>query len=224
MINHRIKHILHIFTLIFLLTNAYGSHAQEQKYHPLESYTVKYSIEGNSTGEKTEYSGDWGRTLCWTEVVQVKRAGGTPVRINEKVITRITGGEQWIIKINLDDNTGTKVKSPAFPEIYNRIKGKDPAEFTKELITSSGAKRVGEKTAGGEKCTEWELSEGARTCITEDLVRVESSLVLGDISVKETAVEVKRSVPESDGICGVGSAVITETVIKDRAEEDIKVE
>lgn len=224
LLNYYIRYIFHISTLILFLTGAHGSHAQEQKYHPLESYTVKYRIEGNSTGEKTEYSGDWGRTLCWTEVVQVKRAGGTPVRINEKVITRITGGEQWIIKINLDDNTGTKVKSPAFPEIYNRIKGKDPAEFTKELITSSGSKRVGEKTAGGEKCTEWELSEGARTCITEDLVRIESSLVLGDISVKETAVEVKRNVPEPEGICGTGAAVITETDLKEKTDEEIKVE
>lgn len=224
MINYHIKHIFPIFTLIFLLTGTPGTLAQEQKYHPLESYTVKYRIEGNSTGEKTEYSGDWGRTLCWTEAVQVKRAGGTPVRINEKVITRIMGGEQWIIKINLDDNTGTKVKSPAFPEIYNRIKGKDPAEFTKELITSSGAKRVGEKTAGGEKCTEWELGEGARTCITDDLVRVESSLVLGDITVKETAVEVKRNVPEPEGICGTGAAVITETDLKEKTDEEIKVE
>ena len=224
MMNHHIKYIPPILISFFLLTGTPGSHAQEQKYHTLESYTVKYRIEGNSMGEKTEYSGDWGRTLCWTEVVQVKRADGTPVRINEKVITRITGGEQWIIKINLDDNTGTKVKSPAFPEIYKRIKGKDPAEFTKELITSSGAKRVGEKTAGGEKCTEWELGEGAGTCITEDLVRVESSLVLGDISVKETAVEVKRNVPEPEGICGTGAAVITETDIKEKTDEEIKVE
>src|SRR3990167_8901542 len=107
MLDYHIKHIFPIFTLSFLLTGTPGSLAQEQKYHPLESYTVKYRIEGNSTGEKTEYSGDWGRTLCWTEAVQVKRAGGTPVRINEKVTTRITGGEQGIIKINLHANTDT---------------------------------------------------------------------------------------------------------------------
>lgn len=224
MLEHHVKHIFFIFPLIFLLTGTPGSYAQEQKYHPLESYTVKYRIEGDSAGEKTEYSGDWGSTLCWTEVAQVKRAGGAPFRINEKVITRITGGEQWIIKINLDDNTGTKVRSPVFPEIYKRIKGKDPAEFTKELMTSSGAKRVGEKTAGGEKCTDWELGEGARTCITDDLVRVESSLVLGDISVKETAVEVKRNVPEPADICGTGTAVISETDLKEKTEEEIKVE
>lgn len=222
--NHNIKYIFITISSIFLLSGTHNSLAQDQKYHPLESYTVKYRIEGNSTGEKTEYSGDWGRTLCWTETVQVKREGGTPLRINEKVITRITGAEQWITKINLDDNTGTRVKSPAFPEIYDRIKGKDPAEFTKELIASSGAKRLGEKTAGGEKCTEWELGEGARTCITDDLVRVESSLVLGEISVKETAVEVKRNVPEPEGICGTGSAVITETNLKEKTDEEIKVQ
>ena len=224
LLSYHIRYIFITLTPLILFSNAIFSHAQEQKYHPLESYTVKYRIEGNSVGEKTEYSGDWGRTLCWTEVTQVKRAGGPPVSINEKVTTRITGGEQWIIKINLDDNTGTKVKNPVFPEIYKRIKGKDPAEFTKEFMTKTGAKRVGEKTVGGEKCTEWELGKGARTCITEDLVRVESSLVLDTLSVKETAVEVKRNVPEPEGICGTGAAVITETDLKEKTDEEIKVQ
>jgi hypothetical protein len=104
------------------------------------SRAIRSHTGGGNKGEKTEYSGDWGRTLCWTEVTQVKRAGGPPVSINEKVTTSITGGEQWIIKINLDDNTGTKVKNPVFPEIYKRIKGKDPAEFTK-IHDEDGAKR-----------------------------------------------------------------------------------
>ncbi len=223
-LNYDIKYIFHISTLIFLLSAAPGSHAQEQKYHPLESYTVKYRIEGNSAGEKTEYSGDWGKKLCWVEVSEVRVPGGPPLKINEKVITSIAGGEQWIVKINLDDNTGTKVRNPMFPEIYKRIKGKDPREFTEEFMTNMGAKRVGEKTVGGEKCTEWKIGEGAGTCITEDLVKLESSLALEKISVKETAVEVKRNAPEPEGICETGSAVITETEIKDRTDEEIKVE
>ncbi|MEW6143874.1 MAG: hypothetical protein AB1598_02535 [Thermodesulfobacteriota bacterium] len=209
---------------VSILLGTHHSHAQEQKYHPLESYMVKYKVEGNSTGEKTEYSGEWGRTLCWTETTEVKIPDGDPFRINEKVITRITGGEQWIIKIDLDKNTGTKVKNPMFPEIYKRIKGKDPAEFTKEFMANTGAKPGVEKTVGGEKCREWDIGEGARTCLTGDLVRVESSLVLEKLSVKETAVDVKRNVPEPADICGTGGAVITETAIQEKPGGEIKVE
>ncbi len=224
MLKPQIIYIPILFTVSILIPNTPFASSQDQKYHPLESYTVKYRIEGNSTGEKTEYSGDWGRTLCWKENVEIKRPGGTSVRINEKVITKIAGEDQWVTKINLEDNTGTKAKSPVFPRIYERIKGKDPAEFIKELMTGSGAKRMGEKTVGGEKCTEWELSEGARTCLTNDLIRVESTLVIDKLSVSETAVGVKRNVPEPGGICGTGTAVIAETEINDRTDEEIKVE
>lgn len=224
MLNRITKYTLYIPALIFIYGSFNTVLAQEQKYHPLQSYEVKYKIEGNSIGEKTEYSGEWGRTLCWVEVSEAKLPEGPPVKINEKVITKIEGGEQWIVKINLADNTGTRVKNPMFPEIYKRIKGKDPKMFTTEFMTNAGAKLTGEKTVGGEKCSEWEIGKGAKTCLTEDLVRVESSLVLENLSVKETAVEIKRNVPEPPDICSTGSAVITETEIKDKPSEEIKVE
>jgi len=224
MLNQYFMYILLASMLVVMCGGGDLSFAQEQKYHPLESYEVKYMIEGNSNGEKTEYSGDWGRTLCWVEVSEAKLPEGHPVKINEKVITKIDGGEQWIVKINLDDNTGTKVKNPMFPEIYKRINGKDPKVFTKEFMTNAGAKLVGEKTVGGQKCSEWEIGKGARTCLTEDLIRVESSLVLENLSVKETAVEIKRNVPPPPDICSTGNALITETGIKDRPNEEIKVE
>lgn len=225
-LNYNFRLFLLVPALIALYINPYSGFAQDQKYHPIQSYEVKYKITGNSTGEKTEYSGDWGRTLCWSEVSEVKLPEGSPANINEKVITKIEGGEQWIIQINLADNTGTKVRNPMFPEIYKRIKGKDPAVFTKEFMTKAGAKLIGERTVGGEKCSEWDLGKGARTCLTDDLIRVESSLVLENLTVKETAVEIKRNVPEPPDVCSTGSAVITETSAdgKDKPDGEIKVE
>jgi len=224
MLNYNFKYNLLVLTIISVCGGLNPAFAQEQKYNPVESYEVKYKIEGNTTGEKTEYSGDWGRTLCWVEVSEAKLPEGPPVKINEKVITKIEGGEQWIVKRNLADNTGTRVKNPMFPEIYKRIKGKDPKVFTTEFMTKAGAKLIGEKTVGGEKCSEWELDKGAKTCLTDDLIKVESSLVLENLSVKETAVELKRNVSEPPDICSTGSAVITETEIKDKPSEEIKVE
>ena len=224
-LNHHLKLIFLVLIPIFLVfAVSPDSRSQEQKYHPLESYTVKYKIEGNSAGEKTEYSGDWGRTLCWVETSQAKVPEGGTIRVNEKVITKIEGGDQWIIKINLDDNTGTKMKNPMFPEIFKRIKGKDPKEFTREFMTNMGAKLTGEKVIIGEKCKEWMIGEGAKTCITEDLVKIESSLVIENISIKETAVEIKRNAQEPAGICGTGSAVITEKDMNKGTNEEIKVE
>lgn len=224
MLNYNIKYIPVTIFLIAICGALNTAIAQEQKYSPIQSYEAEYKIEGNSTGQKTEYSGDWGRTLCWVEVSEAKLPEGPPVKINEKVITKIEGGEQWIVQINLDNNTGTRVKNPMFPEIYKRIKGKDPKVFTTEFMTKAGAKKVGEKTVAGEKCSEWEIGKGARTCLTDDLIRVESSLVLENLSIKETAVEIKRNVSNPPDICSTGSAVITETDISKKSNEEIKVE
>jgi hypothetical protein len=223
-LNYYFKYIPVTVFLIAICGGLNPTFAQEQKYHPLESYEVKYKIEGNSMGQKTEYSGDWGRTLCWVEVSEAKLPEGDPIKINEKVITKIENGEQWIVQINLTDNTGTKVKNPMFPEIYKRIKGKDPKVFTTEFMKNAGAKKVGEMTVAGEKCSEWEIGKGAKTCLTDDMIRVESSLVLENLSVTETAVEIKRNVPNPPDICSTGSAVITETDISKKSNEEIKVE
>lgn len=224
MLNRNFKYNLLVLTIICICGVHNSGSAQEQKYSPIQSYEVKYKIEGNSIGEKTEYSGDWGRTLCWVEVSEAKLPEGPPVKINMKVITKIEGGEQWIVKINLADNTGTRVKNPMFPEIYKRIKGKDPKVFITEFMTKAGAKPIGEKTIGSEKCLEWEIKKGANTCLADDLIKIESSMVIENLSVKETAVEIKRNVPEPPDICSTGSAVIAETEIKDKPSEEIKVE
>lgn len=223
--NYYIKIVfLVLIPTFFVLAQAHDSVGQEQKYHSLESYTVKYKIEGNSTGEKTEYSGDWGRTLCWVENSQTKLPEGGTLKVNEKVITKIEGTNQWIIKINLADNAGTRMRNPMFPEIYKRIKGKDPGEFSREFMTNMGAKRIGEKVVDGEKCSEWQIGEGAKTCITDDVVRLESSLVLDKMSISETATDLKRNVPAPPGICEMGTASITETDMNDQTNKEIKVE
>ena len=217
------SNIKYIFVLIIPLlwnvTVSSDSGAAEQKLHPLETYTVKYKIEGNAKGEKTQYSKDWGRTLCWKEVSEATMPGVGTVKKNEQIVTTIKDGEQWIYSINLDDNSGTKIKNPMFEEVSADMKGKDPKEFSEKFMTDMGGKVVGEKVVNGEKCKIWDISGGAKACITEDLIMVESSVDLGGISVKETAVEVKRNSAEPDNICDLGNAKIVETNIKEMMQK-----
>lgn len=217
------SNIKYIFVLIIpLLWNVAvspDSGAAEQKLHPLETYTVKYKIEGNAKGEKTQYSKDWGRTLCWKEVSEATMPGVGTVKKNEQIVTTIKDGEQWIYTVNLGDNTGTKIKNPMFSEIYASMVGKDPKEFSEKFMTDMGGKIVGEKVVNGEKCKLWEIGGGAKACVTDDLITVESSVDMAGISVKETAIEVKRNSPEPDNICDLGSAKIVETDIKEKMQK-----
>ncbi|MEQ9618750.1 MAG: hypothetical protein RIG61_06215 [Deltaproteobacteria bacterium] len=196
------------------------SHAQEQKLHPLKTYSAKYKIEGNVEGEKIQYSKDWGRTICWKEVSEITMANVGSIKKNEKIITLIDNGEQWIYTINLDDNTGTKMKNPMFGEIYKSMQGRDPKEFSEEFMTGMGGKVTGETVVNGEKCKEWELKGGARACVTEDLITVESSVDTAGVSIKETAVEVKRNASEPGDICKIGNAKITETDMRELMKQN----
>ncbi len=130
------------------------------------------------------------------------------IKKNEKVISEIKDGEQWITTINLDDNTGTEMKNPIFPGIAKGAKNKNPKEYSEQFMKQMGGTIKREKTINDEKCTGWTLMGGAFTCVTEELIAVESGANMAGIEILETATEVKRNNPGPKGICDKGDAKI----------------
>ena len=181
----------------------------EQKFHPLKSYSVTYELTGNTKGTKQIAAQDYGKKQCWIEVSEMNVMGNATKR-NEKGITMIEDGDQWIITIDLDKNTGTKMKNPMYRGIAAGMKGKDPKEYTEAMMKQMGGKVKGEKTVNGEKCTEWTMMGGAFACITEDQIMVESGANMAGITMSEVATEVKRNDPGPKGICDLGNATIKE--------------
>ncbi len=181
----------------------------QQKMHPLKNYSVNYELGGNAKGSKKQSSQNYGSKQCWIEVSETSIMGNT-VKKNQKVITEIKDGEQWIITIDLDKNTGTKMKNPMYRAIAARMEGRDPKEFGEAMMKQMGGQIKGEKTVNGEKCTEWTMMAGAFACITEDQIMVESGANMAGISMSEVATEVKRNDPGPKGICSVGNAKIEE--------------
>jgi hypothetical protein len=175
--------------------------------HELENYYVTYDISGNAEGSKQHVSQDYGRKLCWIEKSEINVSGNT-VKKNEKIITFLEDGDQWIITINLDDNTGTRMKNPMYKELFAGMKRKSPKEFSEQFMKQMGGKVTGEKTVNDEKCTEWTLMGGATTCVTDDLIAVESGADMAGISIKEVATDVKRNYSGPEGICDIGNAKI----------------
>ena len=198
-----------IFIVFLIIVSLAASSRAEQKMHPLKSYSVNYELVGNVKGSKQQYSQDYGNTVCWVEKSETSIMGNTTEK-NEKVITMIKGGDQWIITINLDDNTGTKMKNPMYGAIAAGMKGKDPKEYSDAIMKQMGGQIKGEKTVNGEKCTEWAMMAGAFACITEDQIMVESGANMAGVSISEVATKVKRNDPGPKGVCSVGSAKIKE--------------
>lgn len=179
----------------------------EQKFSTIKEYFVTYELSGNSSGTKQHASRDWGRKQCWIEKSEMSIMGNS-VKKNEKVIVEIKDGEQWITTINLDDDTGNEMKNPMFPGIAEGAKDKNPKEYSEQFMKQMGGSVKGKKTVNGEECTEWSLMGGAFTCVTEDLIAVESGANIAGIEILETATEVKRNNAGPSGICDKGNAKI----------------
>ena len=96
----------------------------------------------------------------------------------------------------------------AFASISKGLEGKTPREYSETFMKQMGGSVKGKKNINGEECTEWTLMGGAFTCITEDLIAIESGANMAGIEILETATEVKRNDPGPQGICDKGDAKI----------------
>ncbi len=204
------KFYLAVFIVFSCITFSFSLNGNaQQKMHPLKNYSVTYELSGNTTGTKEHASQDYGRKQCWIETSEMNIMGNS-VKKNEKVITMLEGDDQWIITINLDDNTGTKMKNPMYRGLAAGMEGKNPKELSEQMMKQMGGQKKGQKTVNGETCTEWTLMGGAKTCVTEDLIALESGADMAGINILEVATEVKRNDPGPKGICDIGNAKIKE--------------
>lgn len=199
-----------LFLLFLMMSAPENAAAEEQKLTTLKEFSVDYELDGSVKGKKSHHSQDYGRRYCLVEESEMTIQGAPTQKKNEKTIIYVEDGQQWIVTINKDDNTGTKMKNPMFEGMAAGMKGKTPEEFSTSFMKQMGGKEVGEKTVNGEKCMQWELMGGARTCITPDLISVENSVTMGPVSMTETAVKVDRNNPGPDGVCDIGDAKIKE--------------
>lgn len=213
------KYIPCLLLVIGAVFTPLAANAQNQKLHPLENYMVKYKCEGNATGEKIQFSQDYGRKVCLKENLQITMPGIGSVKRNEKMVSWIENGERWIVVVNLDDNTGTKFKDPTFAKINESIKGKDPMDFNKQQLMGMGGMVKGQKTVSGEQCSMWSFPQGIEMCITDDFIMLETVANVQDLAIKETAVEVKKNSPDSAGLCDLTGIKITERDISQMMQQ-----
>ena len=189
--------------LFFADTNSFAA----DKHHPLEKYKVEYSTKGFFTGKKTYCSKNWGKDVVEYRLGKIINEKGKTIIENKKVITKIQGDEQWIITVDLDSNTGKKVKNPMFPQMKKFMEGKTPEQVKTEMLKGMGGKVTGKKNIAGLSCSIWSL-DVIDTCITDDSLNLENSSPSNDIY--EVAVSVDKNGTCTDKEFGTGDAVIEE--------------
>lgn len=192
-----------LVTLMFLtyITSCSQDNKETQKeadgkLHEVEDYTIKYKLEGAREGQRLVYSQDWGN--CVMEITG-----------NQKIIALMEDGDQYVISIDLDSNTGTKMANPIYQSMRESLNAKTPKEFNFAILEQMGGKVVGEKTILDNKCEVWEMMEGVQTtCITEDGVILESESDVSGQKRRQIATEVIRGSTEGVDACDPGDAKI----------------
>ncbi|MGH7884894.1 MAG: hypothetical protein ACRENO_04265 [Thermodesulfobacteriota bacterium] len=197
--------IIIICSILFLGTFS-NLHALD-KFHSYENYKTTYKLEGVKTGEKIFCSRNWGNEKVQIERVAINISPNETKKNNQKVITKIIDGEQWIYSINLDDNTGTKAKNPSFPALKESIKGKDPAEFGKFFLKQLGGEIIGKKEILGIKCDIWKISV-LQTCVSDKGIALETRS--DNPKLVETATSIDTANTCSQDQFDVGDAKIKE--------------
>ena len=171
-----------------------------QKFHEVKEYVITYKMP---EGEKTIYSQNWGR--CVAQVTE-----------NRKTISLMEGEDQYVVTIDLENKTGTKMQNPIYKSLIEQIGAKDPKEFNMAILEKMGGKIVGEKEILGNKCDEWELMNGAqKSCITEDGIILEIGSNMGGTQRVEVATKLQRDTKGGLDACDTSGIELEEVDIQE---------
>jgi len=186
-----------LFLLVFVISCSQDKEP-DQKHHEVKNFTVKYDLTGAKKGQMTIYSQDWGR--CVAQVTE-----------NNKIISLMEDGEQYVVSTDLTKNTGTKMKNPIYKQLLESMEAKTPKEFNMAILEKMGGKVVGEKKIAGNDCKEWDIMNGAqKTCITDDGIILETVSNISGTESGKIATELNRNSTGGIDACDPGEAVIEE--------------
>lgn len=174
---------------VLALAHSVNGRSAEQRWHPLENYTVEYAMSGSQSGTAIWRSRNWGREQVQENDYVMKMAG---MSIPTKNRTINKGRE--IITIDLIQNTATQTENPMFDSIAAKMKDKDPVEFGKEMMRAFGHQQTDEKkSVAGESCVIWRNTQlGQEVCMTEDGLTLWSSTNMMGMAMTQIATRVDR--------------------------------
>lgn len=199
------NNLLSIIIFVFLFFMASGANAVD-KFHSYEQYKATYKLEGVKSGEKIFCSRNWGNEKVQIEHVTIKTPDETK-KINQKIITKIEDGKKWIYGINLDENEGTKVVDPKFPELLKLMGDKKPAEFATYVLEKEGGKVIGQKKILGLSCDIWKISE-IEICVSDDGIALETKSE--SLNIRETITSIDTDSTCKPEVFSTGSAKLKE--------------
>jgi hypothetical protein len=187
-------------TAVLIVCYSNPATAQDEKFYPIEAFTIVSKLEGMRSGTKTVHTKNWGRTRVEIEETTLSMMGVT--RTEKKRV--IIDGKN-ITTIDEVAKTVTTTVNPMYDSVAASVKGKDGAELGRSFMSSMGHKPTGANASyAGETCEVWSNAQlSQELCVTSDGLVVHISTNLMGMAMSETATEVRRGDGGPDAVYAV---------------------
>jgi len=159
------------------------------RLHPVKMFSVDYNVKGMETGTTREHWRNWGQKRV--EIKQTStRIGGISQDLNERIIT----DGPTITTVDVATRSATRMENPMYASLVRNLRGSDPAQFGKKMLTAMGGQPTGEsREYAGEGCQMWRLPNiGTEQCVTSDGITVFVKTDMMGVGIEKTATDVRR--------------------------------
>jgi hypothetical protein len=189
-------------------TSSADSTSGYPKRYLVESGIIEYELTGPQKGTETVYFDKWGWREAKYTNSELSIAGITR---KESKLSFMDG--DWIVNVDLERRTGTKIKNSLLPQFIEaaKKKGQTMTELGEEMLSNMGGQKVGTDQIAGKTCDVWETkSLGSRSCVWHGVTLMTQTNMAGmQITSTATRFEENASIP-ADKFVIPGDVRITE--------------
>jgi outer membrane lipoprotein-sorting protein len=166
--------------------------AVSYKRYGVEQGMVEYELSGAKTGKQSLYFIDWGMKEAKYETGEIKMMS---ITVKENRLNILDG--EWTYGIDLDKNTGTKMKTPLLEELVENSKSGDLTDVGEDMLKKMGGRKIGQENILGKNCDIWEVkSVGTKTWVWNYVPLKTETIFMGQtIKITATKVDFNTSIP-----------------------------
>lgn len=196
-------------------TQKKGSKTNFDKRYAIKSGIIEYKLSGSQTGTKILYFDNWGLKQAEYTKSEISVAGFSK---KTNLLNLIDGDYSYTI--DLDKNTGTKIKNPILKELQVLEDQQSFSEFGEQLLLKSGAVKTGEEKFLSRDCDVYEIKAAGTKLWVWNWITLKSESKLGGVTINSTATSLtENSQIPTDKFSLPENVVITEVDLENIEEQ-----
>jgi hypothetical protein len=139
-----------LFLVFSMLSSIVIAQTATYKRYEAKSGKVNFELTGTQKGNSTLYFDDYGMIEASYENTVLEMFG---IKQETNTVTFLDG--YWQYTVDLNSNTGTKMKNTMLESIAENADNGDVVEVGKEMLVSMGGEKIGNEEFLGKPCEVW---------------------------------------------------------------------